>query len=107
MERRKQVATGDSSAAAASSQPRLALARFGVGQRPGLEHVLQHGVVGQEQHPRSLQPLQAQQQRGKQNVGSRVEHRAVAAAIPVAPLLLQRSVKLHDKKTNKASRGQH
>ena len=74
---------------------------------PALEHVLQHGVVGRRQHPRSLQPLQAQQQRGKQNVGSRVEHRAVAAAIPVAALLLQRSVKLHDKKTNKASRGKH
>ena len=78
-----------------------------VGQRPGFERVFQHGVVGQRQHPRSLQPLQAQQQRGKQNVGSRLEHRAVAAAIPVAALLLQRSVKQHDKKTNKKSRGQH
>ena len=35
---------------------------------PALEHVLQHGVVGRRQHPRSLQPLQAQQQRAKQNV---------------------------------------
>ena len=67
---------------------------------PALEHVLQHGVVGRRQHPRSLQPLQAQQQRAKQNVGAAIEWvhveqccMAQAGPAPAAVLRLKSGLK--------------
>ena len=63
---------------------------------PALEHVLQHGLVGLGQHPRLLQPLQAQQQRGKQNIGVITEQR-VAAAGPLTTTVLHNSA-MHDGK---------
>ena len=62
---------------------------------PTLEHVLQHGVVGRRQQPRSLQPLQAQQQRGKENVGAvwvSIEQGCVALATPVPQRRLHRGL---------------
>ena len=54
---------------------------------PALEHVLQHGLVGLGQHPRLLQPLHAQQQRGKQNFGA-TDEQCVASPGPVSYFVL-------------------
>ena len=58
---------------------------------PALEYVLQHGLVSLGQHPRFLQLLYAQQQRGKQNIGVAGEL-PVAAAGPGPGLVLAGSV---------------
>ena len=62
-----------------------------VASSPVLQHVLQHGLVGLGQHPRFLQPLYAQQQRGKQSICAAGEQ-PVAAAGPGPVLVLVGSV---------------
>ena len=61
---------------------------WNVCQRPALEHVLQHGLVGLGQHPRLLQPLQAQEQREEENVSHPIKQCQMSLASPVPTLTL-------------------